>query len=747
MDTEQNTIRRKGVTYLVLTVVLAVTSILSAFFIKRYFGDESVFISLSFLTPQVLLGIFALLFVYLLLDALRFYFVLRAVEIQIPFLYVIKLSFINIFVSAITPFATGGGFAQIYFLVRKGTPLGSATAASSIRSLLAVAFFLVAAPVVILINPSLLSLVGENHMWVVAGTVAVFCGVVILLLWLVYNEKQIKRLSMGVFSFLTGKHIVSLKRARKLNLAVFREVRGFNAGLSLFLRGSKKYVALSVLSTILFLFTLFSFPVLLTGAMNYKIPSILIYQSQILITFIMYFGLTPGATGIAEGGFALLFSSHVAKEDIVSLTVLWRFFTVYAGTVVGLLLFYIELFRTSVARKAASRKAFEQQEGKLLRIAMFTNNYYPFIGGVPISIERLASALRSLGHYVVIFAPEYKTQSGCAEDGVIRCKLLLLLKTKLFNFHIVNIFSRKIEREFARHNFDIVHVHHPFWMGTKGVSLARKYGIPAVMTYHTRFDMYHHYVPVCKRYFKKYLSHRIVLHFAQSCDMVFAPVESSAKYLNDLGVTKPIEIMPTGVKLLLGGNAEKLRKTYTPNGELLLCSVSRLAREKNIFFLLEGIKYIKSYGKTAFKCVIIGDGPERAEIEKFIETENLSDTVILTGTVEPDCVGMFYFATDIFVYASKSETQGMVLIEAMAGHCPVVAVSSGGVDDVVKCGCNGCKTSEDIAEWAQKVMLLMENENLRKEMSENAAAFAGKFSAENVAAQAVRAYTKVITDV
>jgi glycosyltransferase involved in cell wall biosynthesis len=460
----------------------------------------------------------------------------------------------------------------------------------------------------------------------------------------------------------------------------------------------------------------------------------------------MYFGLTPGATGIAEGGFALLFSSHVAKADIVSLTVLWRFFTVYAGTLAGLVLFYTELFRTSLARKTARRKTFAP-EGRPLRIAMFTNNYYPFIGGVPISIERLSSALRNLGHHAVIFAPEYKAQNDSAQDNVIRCKLLVCLKTKLFDFHIANIFSRTIEREFVRQNFDIVHVHHPFWMGTKGLSLARKYGIPAVITYHTRFDMYHHYMPVFKRYFKKYLSHRIVLHFAQNCDMVFAPAESSAEYLKELGVTKPIEIMPTGAELMLGGNAPNLRQAYTPRGELLLCSVSRLAREKNIFFLLEGIKYIKSYGKTPFKCVIIGDGPERDEIEKFIKDENLSDTVILTGTVEPGGVGKFYFASDIFVYASKSETQGMVLIEAMAGRCPVVAVTSGGVDDVVTNGFNGYKTAESTQEWAQKVMLLMDNEDLRAEMSANAQCYAGKFSTENVALQAVKAYNNVITNI
>jgi len=385
---------------------------------------------------------------------------------------------------------------------------------------------------------------------------------------------------------------------------------------------------------------------------------------------------------------------------------------------------------------------------KNLNIAMFTNNYYPFIGGVPVSINRQAAGLRKCGHTVHIFAPLYPGQKTDADEHVHRYKLLVFYKSKVFHYAVANIFSPKIERDFIKNNFDVVHVHHPFWMGKKGMKLGKKYNIPVILTYHTRFDCYYHYVPFMKQAFKRIISHRMVKNFAGRCSAVFSPMETSREYLLGLNISKPIVVLPTGLDYE-GFNIESdkdLREQLVPSGGVLLCSVSRLSREKNIYFIIDCLKYIKSNTHTLFKCVIIGDGPEKGEIINAIDAAGLADECVLLGRIPPEEVCKYYLVSDIFIFASKTETQGLVLLEAMAGGCPVVAVSSGGVDDIVTDGHNGYKTREDVREWSERVIHLFNDRDEYDRMSENASRFAEGFSLENMAVQASEIYREIINN-
>jgi len=383
-----------------------------------------------------------------------------------------------------------------------------------------------------------------------------------------------------------------------------------------------------------------------------------------------------------------------------------------------------------------------------LNIAMFTNNYFPFIGGVPISITRLTKGLRSQGHNVVIFAPKYP--NGCLEDAnVIRCNLLIYYKTRPFDFAIVNIFSSEIEKRFITKNFDVIHVHHPFWMGTKGLELGKKYGLPVILTYHTRLEKYAHNLPLLKQTFENIASHKLIRNFAQKCDAIIAPTNSASEYLVNIGVSRDKTILPTGVDFDFYNNMdhnsiEHIIKKYKSQNEVVLCSVSRLTQEKNIYFLLEGIKRIKDNTKVPFKCIIIGDGPEKENIIKTIEDQGLKDKVILVGTVSPEEICKYYMASDIFIFSSRSETQGMVILEAMAGKCAVVAIRSSGIEDIIQNEYNGFKTKADIALWSEKVIYLMEHPKILKEMCQNAYDFSNKFSIEAMADNTVEVYRNAI---
>jgi 1,2-diacylglycerol 3-alpha-glucosyltransferase len=385
-----------------------------------------------------------------------------------------------------------------------------------------------------------------------------------------------------------------------------------------------------------------------------------------------------------------------------------------------------------------------------LAVAMFTDNYFPFVGGVPISIRRLAAALRDVGHRVVIFAPDYPEPSEDEED-VVRFRLFYYHKKGLFQFPCTNILSPKIEKTFAATKFDIVHVHHPFFMGRKGVSLAKKFNIPVVFTYHTRIDQYAENIPFLKLIFKNILSHRMVRRFAQKCNGIIAPTKTAKEYLENIGVSRNKIVMPTGIDLSdYDPVDEKLRQSiisrHAPSGQILLCSASRLAVEKNLSFLIEGLGIVKRLTKIKFRCLMLGDGPEKDNLLQQIEALDLGEEVTLTGQVPPEQMATFFQAADIFVFSSLSETQGMVILEAMAGGCPVVCVRSSGTDDVVRDGFNGYKTAQDPNAWAEKVVALLEDESERQRMGQNAQDYAKNFSEEKLAERVEAFYKKCILE-
>jgi glycosyltransferase involved in cell wall biosynthesis len=380
-----------------------------------------------------------------------------------------------------------------------------------------------------------------------------------------------------------------------------------------------------------------------------------------------------------------------------------------------------------------------------LTIAMFTNAYLPFVGGVPISIARLAQGLRKLGHEVYVFAPTYPEDPSLDDDLTIRCKLLFYYN----DYPVVNIFSSDIEKCFASLNIDIVHVHHPYWMGSKGLKLARKYDVPVVFTYHTRLEKYAHHIPFIGPLFQNGIPHCIIRKFAQKCDAVFAPTRTAKAYLRNIGVSRSVVVLPTGVDFASYRNLETreqqmLREKFGVTDGIILLSVSRLAKEKNLEFLLEGIRYIKEHTEIDFKCIVVGDGPEKENILRLIESGVLRDVVYLVGPLEQQEMSKYYMASDIFVFASQSETQGMVLLEAMAGGCPVVAVRSGGIEDMIQDGRNGFKTVADVRVWAEKVMDLMRHREVAGRMSECACTFSHQFSIEVMAAKAARLYLRLV---
>ncbi len=395
---------------------------------------------------------------------------------------------------------------------------------------------------------------------------------------------------------------------------------------------------------------------------------------------------------------------------------------------------------------------FEFDESRIttspLRVAVFTDNYLPFIGGVPISVQRLTKGLSQRGCAVMIFAPSYGN-SHPQEEGVSIYRCRTFCRGKIKWFPISNVFCRELKEELARFRPDIVHVHHPYWLSSRGRQLARRSGVPVVFTYHTRHDKYVHNVPLPGTVVKKFLAHYLTKRFSNRCDAVIAPGLSTEEYLRRLGIFTMVATIPTGINirdysLWSHNEVQEYRQQYAAKDELLLICVCRLAREKNVDFMIDGLARVREKTAEPFRCIIVGDGPERSRLEERVADAGLGERVIFTGTMGQDEVIKAYLASDLFVFSSLTETQGMVLLEAMAGGCPVVAISASGVYDVVEDGFNGFKIPANINSWADSVVRLLEDRDLRRTLSENSREYAGKFSEEKITEVVLRLYHRVL---
>ena len=341
-----------------------------------------------------------------------------------------------------------------------------------------------------------------------------------------------------------------------------------------------------------------------------------------------------------------------------------------------------------------------------------TNNYKPIMGGVPISIERLARGLEALGHEVTIFAPTYQEQREMEEGDSMEEANVFRYATCMKHFIggivLPNPFDIRIEKEFRRKAFDIIHVHHPMLIGRTAAHLSRKFHIPLVFTYHTRYEQYAscYTKGICKldRIMPLYLR-----GFLKRCDFVFAPTAGMQDYLTDI-CHVPVEntgILPTGIEQanfsVSQETAAEIRRLYGAVHMPLLLTVSRMASEKNVSFLLESLARVKALYRKPFRMLMIGDGPDKKSLEERSRMLGLQEDIVFTGTIPNERIAAYFKAADGFLFASKTETQGIVVLEAFAGATPVIAVKASGVEDLVDDGVNGILTGEDTEEYAARV--------------------------------------------
>lgn len=355
-----------------------------------------------------------------------------------------------------------------------------------------------------------------------------------------------------------------------------------------------------------------------------------------------------------------------------------------------------------------------------MKIGIFTNNYLPNPYGVSQSIESFRQELESRGHEIFIFAPDWK---GYEDENPRAFRYPSVDIEYKIKFPLAVPYSKKLDKILESLDLDVIHSQHPNLLGSAAMKWAKKKNIPIVFTWHTLYDKYAHFFPIIPPKLSAGWAIRNARDYANRCDWVVVPTSSVKSIIENWGVTnKNIEIIPTGVEEIAYADpdGERIRKKFgIKNEEVLLLLISRLTEEKNVEFLFQAVIPILRKNSRV-KFLAAGDGDLVSRLKKMSEESGIGERIFFEGIVPKDEIKNYYAAGDIFVYASKSETQGMILTEAMYSGLPIVTVRATGAEDIILDGETGFLVSENEAEFVAAAEKLIADENLRKRFSEDA---------------------------
>lgn len=379
-----------------------------------------------------------------------------------------------------------------------------------------------------------------------------------------------------------------------------------------------------------------------------------------------------------------------------------------------------------------------------MRIGIFTDSYKPYTSGVVNSIVSFRDELSALGHELHIFAPSYPHYDE-DEPGVYRLKSLPSPTNA--DYTLALPFYPGMQSLLKKIDLDLIHVHSPFIMGQVGLHCAQKQQLPLVFTYHTMYDQYVHYVPMAQDLAKK-LTVQYSKYYCNKCDHIVVPSREVKKKLIREEIVTPITVIPTGVPLhkFVDGDSRWLNEHYpaTRNKQILLF-VGRLAKEKNLEFLLHAFQVIHERNPDTVLVLVAGGPMEEAlkELSGHLELEQ-NQAVIFTGSVPFEQLVHIYYSSRLFVFTSKTETQGLVLLEAMAAGLPIVAIRAGGVEDMIDHECNGLLCSDDLEQFVQAVCFLLNDEQTYTKMKVQARKKAELLSSARMAKKMEQLYLQVV---
>ncbi|MBU1087918.1 MAG: glycosyltransferase [Candidatus Omnitrophica bacterium] len=380
-----------------------------------------------------------------------------------------------------------------------------------------------------------------------------------------------------------------------------------------------------------------------------------------------------------------------------------------------------------------------------MRIVMMTNTYKPILGGLEKSVEVFSEEYRKRGHKVLIVAPEFENTPKKEKD-VFRLPAIKNIGDSEFSIEMG--ISLDLHKALKRFKPDIIHTHHPFLIGDTALRAAAKFNVPLVFTNHTLYEQNTHYLPGGNSAAMKKFVVRLAKGYADLCDQVIAPSESVANLLKKRGVKTPIEVLPTGIYIdqFKKGDGVTFRKFFDiPKDAFVVGIIGRMAQEKNVPFLLKAVTAFLKKNKNAY-FVVVGGGPLLESIKSSFEKNKLGDRLICTGVLKGKQLISAYDALDVFAFSSHSETQGLVLVEAMASGTPVVGVDAPGVREVIEDKKNGRLLKNDnVQKFAEALSwIAKQSPQERAALNKNARKTAQEFSVPICVKKALKLYSSAI---
>lgn len=377
---------------------------------------------------------------------------------------------------------------------------------------------------------------------------------------------------------------------------------------------------------------------------------------------------------------------------------------------------------------------------------MLSDVYFPRVNGVSTSIRTFACALLRLGHRVTLVAPGYGDVEGVPDDAgleVIRLPSRVVFFDPEDRLIRARAMRQAIDRLAVR-PWDVIHVHTPFRAHTLGVRLARRTGRPLVETYHTYFEEYvGHYLPWLPSGVTRRIARATSRRLCHQVDHLIVPSVQMVEVLDRYGIQTPHSVIPTGLELaeFSGGDGARFRRRHGIDpGRPTLVTVSRLAVEKNIGFLLEVVaRLVGAFPTLLF--LVAGEGPDAPRLRARVEQLGLGANVRFFGNLDRECELLdAYRAGDAFVFASPTETQGLVLLEAMALGVPIVSTAVMGTATVLAGAGSAVVSDEEVGAFADNVARVLRSAELRGALSDAGPRDARRWGTDVLMGQVVDLY-------
>ena len=376
-----------------------------------------------------------------------------------------------------------------------------------------------------------------------------------------------------------------------------------------------------------------------------------------------------------------------------------------------------------------------------LRIAMFSDSALPILNGVSISVDALVHELRNQGHSVHVYAPRCPRHRD-SDPNTFRFRAIGTPWMPNYPIPYPPFYRKLIQ--FRRHEYDLIHTHTPFVTGLVGLRWAESHELPIVSTYHTLYDRYAHYLKWAP---KRYVRFRIAKHtnfYYNRVDHVITPSIAAYKWLRRHSVSTPISVIPTGLRGRGFHHRSEMRQELgIPPEQKVMLYVGRLAKEKNLKLLLEMAAMAMREEPTA-RLWLVGDGPYRTECTTIARNLGIGDRVRFVGFVPRMDVDRYYSAADLFVFSSVTETQGLVVQEALSHGVPAIAVAGGGASAGIIGGHNGFIVRNDPRPFADAVVRVLKDHDLRDRLSENATRSVREMGVGQMADRMQQVYRQVL---